>query len=148
MILLVSFWLSLDGRCAGGCGHGVSAYGARDPFGDRGVDPKLEQAATTLGAGPIRVFLTITVPMMAPGLVAGVVLAFAKAMGEFGATITFVANIPGQTQTLPSAIYAFLQVPGGDASAVRLLVLSVFISVLALALSEWMARRVVHGTGQ
>ena len=112
------------------------------------VDPKLEQAATTLGAGPIRVFLTITVPMMAPGLVAGVVLAFAKAMGEFGATITFVANIPGQTQTLPSAIYAFLQVPGGDASAVRLLVLSVFISVLALALSEWMARRVVHGTGQ
>jgi molybdate transport system permease protein len=77
-----------------------------------------------------------------------VVLAFAKAMGEFGATITFVANIPGQTQTLPSAIYAFLQVPGGDASAVRLLVLSVFISVLALALSEWMARRVVHGTGQ
>ena len=77
------------------------------------VDPKLEQAATTLGAGPIRVFLTITVPMMAPGLVAGVVLAFAKAMGEFGATITFVANIPGQTQTLPSAIYAFLQVPGG-----------------------------------
>ena len=112
------------------------------------VDPKLEQAATTLGAGPIRVFLTITVPMMAPGLVAGVVLAFAKAMGEFGATITFVANIPGQTQTLPSAIYAFLQVPGGDASAVRLLVLSVFISVLALALSEWMARRVLHGTGQ
>ena len=116
------------------------------------VDPKLEQAATTLSAGPIRVFLTITVPitvpMMAPGLVAGVVLAFAKAMGEFGATITFVANIPGQTQTLPSAIYAFLQVPGGDASAVRLLVLSVFISVLALALSEWMARRVVRGTGQ
>jgi len=112
------------------------------------VNPKIEQAATTLGAGPIRVFLTITVPMMAPGLVAGVVLAFAKAMGEFGATITFVANIPGQTQTLPSAIYAFLKVPGGDASAVRLLVLSVFISVLALALSEWMARRVVHGTGQ
>ena len=112
------------------------------------VDPKLEQAATTLGAGPIRVFLTITVPMMAPGLVAGVVLAFAKAMGEFGATITFVANIPGQTRALPLAIYAFLQVPGGDASAVRLLVLSVFISVLALALSEWMARRVVHGTGQ
>ena len=112
------------------------------------VDPKLEQAAPTLGVGPIRVFLTITVPMMAPGLVAGVVLAFAKAMGEFGATITFVANIPGQTRALPLAIYAFLQVPGGDASAVRLLVLSVFISVLALALSEWMARRFVHGTGQ
>ena len=78
----------------------------------------------------------------------GMVLAFAKAMKEFGATIIYEANIPGQTQTLPSAIYAFLQVPGGDASAVRLLVLSVFISVLALALSEWMARRVVHGTGQ
>ena len=112
------------------------------------VDFKLEKAATTFSAVPIRVFLTITVPMMAPGLVAGVVLAFAKAMGEFGATITFVANIPGQTRTLPLAIYAFLQVPGGDASAVRLLVLSVFISVLALALSEWMARRFVHGTGQ
>ena len=82
------------------------------------VDPNLEQAATTLGARPIRVFLIITVPMMASCLVAGVVLAFAKAMGEFGATITFVANIPGQTQPLPSAIYAFLQVPGGDASAV------------------------------
>ena len=77
------------------------------------VDPKLEQAATTLGAGPIWVFLTITVPMMAPGLVAGVVLAFAKSMGEFGATITFVANIPGQTQTLPSAIYAFYRCQGG-----------------------------------
>ena len=113
-----------------------------------GVDPKLEQAATTLGAGSTQVLLTITVPLMAPGLVAGVVLAFAKAMGEFGATITFVANIPGQTQTLPSAIYAFLQVPGGDASAVRLLVLSFFVSVLALALSEWMARRVVRRSGQ
>ncbi len=94
------------------------------------VDSKLAQATTTLGAGPIRVFLIITVPLMAPGLVAGVVLAFVKAMGEFGLTITFVANIPGQTQKLPAAIYAFLQVPGGNASAVRLLILSVLSLLL------------------
>lgn len=105
------------------------------------VDPGLEQAAATLGASRLWVFATITLPMILPGIVAGVVLGFAKAMGEFGATITFVSNIPGQTQTLPSAIYAFLQVPGGEASALRLVLVSVAISMAALLLSETVARR-------
>ena len=106
------------------------------------VDPKLEQAAATLGASRLRVFLTVTLPLIAPGVIAGAVLAFAKAMGEFGATITFVSNIPGQTRTVPSAIYAFLQVPGGESAALRLVVVSVALALLALALSEWLARRV------
>ena len=89
------------------------------------VNPKLEQAAGTLGASPAWVFLTVTLPLILPGIIAGAVLAFAKAMGEFGATITFVANIPGQTQTLPSAIYTFLQIPGGDAQAFRLVWVSI-----------------------
>ena len=84
------------------------------------VDPKLEQAASTLGAGPFAVFTTVTLPLILPGILAGSVMGFAKAIGEFGATITFVANIPGQTQTLPSAIYAFLQVPGGEGRAIAL----------------------------
>jgi molybdate transport system permease protein len=105
------------------------------------VDPKLEQAAATLGASRMRVYFTVTLPLTLPGIVAGVVLAFAKAMGEFGATITFVSNIPGQTRTLPSAIYAFLQVPGGEASALRLVAVSVFVAMAALALSDWLARR-------
>ena len=105
------------------------------------VDPKLEDAAATLGASRVQVFATITLPLIAPGLIAGAVLAFAKAMGEFGATITFVSNIPGQTQTVPSAIYAFLQVPGGEAGALRLVVISVVLAVAALIASEWLARR-------
>ncbi len=107
------------------------------------VDPKLEQAAATLGASRMRVYFTVTLPLTLPGIVAGAVLAFAKAMGEFGATITFVSNIPGQTRTLPSAIYAFLQVPGGEASALRLVAVSVFVAMAALAVSEWLARRAV-----
>lgn len=106
------------------------------------VNPKLEQASATLGAGPLWVFLTVTLPLSLPGILAGAVLAFAKAMGEFGATITFVANIPGQTQTLPSAIYAFLQVPGGESSALRLVAISVVLAMGALLLSELLARRV------
>lgn len=106
------------------------------------VDIRLEAAAATLGASRLRVFATITLPLILPGILTGVVLAFAKAMGEFGATITFVSSIPGQTQTLPSAIYAFLQVPGGEASALRLVLISVAISVAALVLSELLARRV------
>ncbi len=106
------------------------------------VDPKLEHAAATLGAPPIWVFLTVTLPLILPGIIAGAVLAFAKAMGEFGATITFVANIPGQTQTLPSAIYAFLQVPGGDPQAFRLVGIAVAIAMGALLVSELMARAV------
>ena len=106
-----------------------------------GVDPRLEEAAATLGASRPVVFLTVTLPLILPGIIAGAVLAFAKAMGEFGATITFVSNIPGETQTIPSAIYAFLQVPGGDASAVRLVVISIVLAMGALILSEWLARR-------
>lgn len=106
------------------------------------VDPGLEQAGATLGASPIWVFLTVTLPMALPGIIAGAILAFAKAMGEFGATITFVSNIPDQTRTIPSAIYAFLQVPGGEASATRLVIVSVCVAMSALLLSEVLARRV------
>ena len=106
------------------------------------VDRKLEAAASTLGASPLWVFLTITLPLTLPGIVAGMILSFAKAMGEFGATITFVSNIPGETQTLPSAIYTYTQVPGGDAGALRLTVISVAISLLALIASEVLARRI------
>ncbi len=108
------------------------------------VDPKLESAAATLGAGPRQVFLTVTLPLLLPGLIAGAILAFAKAMGEFGATITFVSNIPGETQTLPSAVYAFLQVPGGEAAAMRLVIISVIVSMGALLASEMLARRVAR----
>ena len=104
------------------------------------VDPGLEQAALTLGAGRVWVFLTVTLPLILPGIIAGAILAFAKAMGEFGATITFVSNIPGQTQTLPSAIYAFLQVPGGETAAARLVLIAIIIAMAALFLSEWIAR--------
>lgn len=108
------------------------------------VDPKLEDAAATLGAPRWSVFGRVTVPLILPGILAGAVMGFAKAMGEFGATITFVANIPGQTQTLPSAIYAFLQVPGGEASAMRLVVLALIVALGAVALSEWLARLVAR----
>ncbi len=105
------------------------------------VDPKLEEAAATLGAGRWAAFARVTLPLIGPGILAGTVLGFAKAMGEFGATITFVANIPGQTQTLPSAIYAFLSVPGGEGSAMRLVVLSASVAIAAVLISEWLARR-------
>ncbi|WP_149787695.1 molybdate ABC transporter permease subunit [Lutimaribacter pacificus] len=111
------------------------------------VDPKLEQAAATLGAAPVWVFLTVTLPMVLPGIVAGAILAFAKAMGEFGATITFVSNIPGQTRTIPSAIYAFLQVPGGENAAMKLVLVSVTVAMAALLLSEWVGRRVAARVG-
>ena len=106
------------------------------------VDPRLEQAAATLGASPPMVFLTVTLPLILPGIIAGSVLAFAKAMGEFGATITFVANIPGQTQTMPTAIFALLQVPDGDAQAFRMVLISIGIAVAAVVGSELMARAV------
>ena len=106
------------------------------------VDPKLEAAASTLGASKPWVFATVTLPLILPGVIAGAILAFAKAMGEFGATITFVSNIPGQTQTVPSAIYAFLQVPGGEAAASRLVIIAIIIAMSALLLSEFVARRV------
>ena len=106
------------------------------------VDRRLEAAAATLGASALWVFLTITLPLSLPGIIAGMILSFAKAMGEFGATITFVANIPGETQTLPSAIYTYTQVPGGDANALRLTAISIVISFAALVASEVLARRV------
>lgn len=108
------------------------------------VDPKLEQAAKTLGAAPWLVFLTVTLPLSLPGLLAGIVLSFARAFGEFGATITFVSNIPGETQTLPTAIYVFTQVPGGDAQALRLTLISIGIAAVALVASELLARRVAR----
>ena len=111
------------------------------------VDPKLEQAASTLGANRFWTFMFVTLPLILPGIIAGAVLAFAKAMGEFGATITFVANIPGETQTLPSAVYAFLQVPGGEASAVRLIAVSIIVAIAALAVSEFVATRVARRIG-
>ncbi len=106
-----------------------------------GLDRRLEQAAGTLGARPLFVFATVTLPLAAPGILAGSILSFAKALGEFGATITFVSNIPGETQTIPSAIYSFTQVPGGDANALRLTAVSIAISLVALVASEILARR-------
>ncbi|MCA0300986.1 MAG: molybdate ABC transporter permease subunit [Proteobacteria bacterium] len=106
------------------------------------VDTRLEAAAGTLGANPAWVFATVTLPLCLPGVIAGAILCFAKAMGEFGATITFVSNIPGETQTLPSLIYTLTQVPGGDAGALRLTLVSIAISMVALLGSELLARRV------
>jgi molybdate transport system permease protein len=106
------------------------------------VDRKLEEAASTLGANPLWVFLFVTLPLILPGIIAGMILCFAKAMGEFGATITFVSNIPGETQTLPSAIYTFTQIPGGETGALRLTLVSIVISMGAVMVSELIARRV------
>jgi molybdate transport system permease protein len=105
------------------------------------VDRRLEAAARTLGAGAFEVFRSITLPLAAPGILAGAILGFARSLGEFGATITFVSNIPGETRTLPIALYGFTQVPGGEAAAARLVVLSVLIAFAALAASEILARR-------
>jgi molybdate transport system permease protein len=106
-----------------------------------GVDPGLEAAARTLGAGPLRVFFTVTLPLMVPGIITGTILAFARSLGEFGATITFVSNIPGQTQTLPLALYTLTQVPDGEAGAMRLCVLSIVVAMAALLCSEVLSRR-------
>ncbi|MDO5605183.1 MAG: molybdate ABC transporter permease subunit [Paracoccus sp. (in: a-proteobacteria)] len=108
------------------------------------VDQRLEQAAGTLGASPPRVFATVTLPLILPGIIAGSIIAFAKAMGEFGATITFVSNIPGQTRTLPTAIYSELQVPGGEAQAARLVAVSLIVALGALLASEWAGRAVAR----
>ena len=108
------------------------------------VDPKLEQAASTLGAARLWVFATVTLPLIQPGVIAGSIIAFAKAMGEFGATITFVSNIPGETQTLPTAIYSELQVPGGEAQAARLVIVAIIIALTALLASEWLGRAVAR----
>ncbi len=112
------------------------------------IDRRLEDAASTLGASRLWLFLSVTLPLALPGVIAGMVLCFAKALGEFGATITFVSNIPGETQTISAAIYTFTQVPGGDAAALRLVVIAIVISLVALVASEWFARRAgtrLHG---
>jgi molybdate transport system permease protein len=106
------------------------------------VDRRLEEAAGTLGANPLWVFLFITLPLILPGIIAGMILCFAKAMGEFGATITFVSNIPGETQTLPTAIYTLTQIPGGEAGAMRLTLIAIIISMAAVIVSELLARKV------
>ena len=105
------------------------------------VDRGLEAAARTLGAGPLRVFFTVTLPLMAPGIITGLILAFARSLGEFGATITFVSNIRGQTQTLPLALYTLTQVPDGETGAMRLCIISIVIAMAALICSEVLARR-------
>ena len=112
------------------------------------VDPKLEDAARSLGAPPWAVFATLTLPLSLPGVLAGAILGFAKAMGEFGATITFVSNIPNQTRTIPSAIYTFLQQPDGEQGALILVAVSIFIAILALVLSEILARALSNRIGE
>ena len=108
------------------------------------IDRRLEDAAGTLGAAPVWGFATITLPLMLPGILAGMILAFARSMGEFGATITFVSNIPGETQTLPTAIYSFIEIPGGEAKALRLTLISIALSMAALLLAEFLARRLAR----
>jgi molybdate transport system permease protein len=112
------------------------------------IDRRLEDAASTLGANRVWTFATVTLPLALPGIIAGMMLAFARALGEFGATITFVSNIPGETQTISAAIYSLIQVPGGDADALKLVVISIIICVAALLASEWLAKRAtarLHG---
>jgi molybdate transport system permease protein len=112
------------------------------------VDRRLEDAAATLGANRFWSFITVTLPLTLPGIIAGCMLAFARALGEFGATITFVSNIPGETQTISAAIYTLTQIPGGDAAALQLVIVAALISVAALVIAEWLARRAtarLHG---
>lgn len=111
------------------------------------IDPQIEATARSLGAGRLDVFCSITLPLALPGIFAGLSLAFARSLGEFGATITFAGNIPGETRTLPLAIYSLLQVPGGEASAYRLVVLSVLVSIAALLLSEYLQQRMRRRSG-
>lgn len=110
------------------------------------IDQRLESAASTLGAGPLATFLLVTLPLAAPGLLVGIILCFAKALGEFGATITFVSNIPGETQTIPSAIYSYTQAPGGETSALRLAAVSIAIAFAAIVASEALSQRLLKRT--
>lgn len=104
------------------------------------VDQRMEQAARTLGASPLRVFFTITLPLSMPGIIAGIVLAFARSLGEFGATITFVSNIPGETRTIPLAMYTLIETPGAEMDAVRLCVIAIILALVSLMASEWLTR--------
>ncbi|QFT12675.1 molybdate ABC transporter permease subunit [Vibrio sp. THAF190c] len=111
------------------------------------VDSKLEEAAATLGAPPIKVFFTITLPLMVPGIITGTMLSFARSLGEFGATISFVSNIPGETQTIPLAMYTFIETPGAEMEAARLCAISIAIALGSLMLSEWLNRKTVNKLG-
>ena len=110
------------------------------------VDIRLEQAARTLGSSRLRVFFTITLPLTLPGIVSGMVLAFARSLGEFGSTITFVSNIPGETRTIPLAMYSFIQTPGAEHEAARLCVIAIVIAVLSLTASQWLAKKAQQRT--
>lgn len=112
------------------------------------VDRKLEQAARTLGASPLKVFFTITLPLIFPGIITGTMLSFARSLGEFGATISFVSNIPGETQTIPLAMFNFIETPGAEAAAARLCVISIVIALFSLLISEWLSARVRKKIGQ
>ncbi|EDK26230.1 molybdate ABC transporter permease protein [Vibrionales bacterium SWAT-3] len=111
------------------------------------VDSKLEEAAATLGASPVRVFFTITLPLMIPGIITGTMLSFARSLGEFGATISFVSNIPGETQTIPLAMYTFIETPGAEMEAARLCAISIVIALGSLMLSEWLNRKSAQRLG-
>lgn len=111
------------------------------------VDPKLEHAASTLGASPLKVFLTITLPLTIPGIITGTMLSFARSLGEFGATISFVSNIPGETQTIPLAMYNFIETPGAEMEAARLCIISIALALSTLMLSEWLNRKAAHRLG-
>jgi molybdate transport system permease protein len=117
-------------------------------FAIEAIDPGLEQAARTLGAGRLDRLITVTLPLAAPGIVVGAVVGYATCLGEFGAVITFAASIPGQTQTLPLAIYGALQIPGGEETAARLAAVSVLLALVGLALSEWLGRRLARAVGR
>lgn len=105
------------------------------------VDPKLEHAASTLGASPLKVFVTITLPLTIPGVITGTMLSFARSLGEFGATISFVSNIPGETQTIPLAMYNFIETPGAEMEAARLCIISIALALSTLMISEWLNRK-------
>ena len=107
------------------------------------IDIKIENAAKTLGASPLKVFFTITLPISIPGIIVGTTLSFARSLGEFGATITFVSNIPGETQTISAAIYTFLQIPNGEIMAMRLTIISIIVSILAILFSEIIIERIL-----
>ncbi|HHF3125291.1 TPA: molybdate ABC transporter permease subunit [Vibrio alginolyticus] len=111
------------------------------------VDPKLEHAASTLGASPLKVFLTITLPLIIPGIITGTMLSFARSLGEFGATISFVSNIPGETQTIPLAMYNFIETPGAEMQAARLCIISIALALSTLMISEWLNRKAASRLG-
>ncbi|AQW60545.1 molybdate ABC transporter permease subunit [Vibrio owensii] len=111
------------------------------------VDPKLEHAASTLGASPLKVFLTITLPLTIPGIITGTMLSFARSLGEFGATISFVSNIPGETQTIPLAMYNFIETPGAEMQAARLCIISIVLALSTLMISEWLNRKAASRLG-